>query len=328
MVYSNANTSLTTIMRGHLSLTLRFPFKLDFLCYGHVLSSLYSIAENQLFKVNLDALELLWTNHSASQYDGNRRQLEGLFTHTGIHWLTNDDYDDGIYAANNLQNNIISDSMIVNRTLFYYEQNRLYLYRTEIRLHPENNFFPTTIVPIKSLVPKISFLLFENPMTTVNPSSSSTALREGGFESNGNNSPLIDINIPLPSETLGNILLPKNSTANDGDQNVQIEIIMWRVFLYCLDLIVIFLILYFLRRQIARDKSRRRKNADVSDEELRPMTNRKGSSSPSSYHSTTSTMLARPVIITPTTTKISSTPLNINSSSSSSSKSTSTQLEC
>ena len=157
-------------------------------------------------------------------------------------------------------------------------------------------------------------------MTTVNASSSS---REVGLESNGNNSPLIDINIPLPSETLGNILLPKNSTTNDGEQNVQIEIIMWRVFLYCLDLIVIFLILYFLRRQILRDKSRRRKNADVSDEELRPMTNRKGSSSPSSYHSTTSTMLARPVIITPTTTKISPTPLNISTS-----KSTSTQLEC
>ena len=75
VVYSNANTSLTTIMRGHLSLTLRFPFKLDFLCYDHVLSSLYSIAENQLFKVNLDALELLWTNHSASQSSTIRRTL-------------------------------------------------------------------------------------------------------------------------------------------------------------------------------------------------------------------------------------------------------------
>ena len=208
--------------------------------------------------------------------------------------------------------------MIVNRTLFYYEQNRLYLYRTEIRLHPENNFFPTTIVPIKSLVPKISFLLFENPMTTVNPSSSSTALREGGFESNGNNSPLIDINIPLPSESLGKILLPANSTANDGEQNLHIEIIMLRVFLYCLDLIVILLILYFLRRQILRDKSHQRNG----DEELRPMTNRRRSSFSPSYHSTTSAMLQRPVIITPATSeKISSTPLNISSSKS-------TQLEC
>ena len=310
VVYSNANTSLTTIMRGHLSLTLRFPLKLDFLCYDHVLSSLYSIAENQLFKVNLDALELLWTNHSASQYDGNRRELEGLFTHTGIHWLTND--DDGLYAASNLPNNIISDSMIVNRTLFYYEQNRLYLYRTEIRLHPENNFFPTTIVPIKSLVPKISFLLFENPFMT-----SSSSME--GFEENsgGNNSPLIDINIPLPSESLGKILLPANSTANDGEQNVHIEIIMLRVFLYCLDLIVILLILYFLRRQILRDKSRRRNG----DKELSPMTKRRRSSSSPSYHSTTSAMLQRPVIITPATTKITTAPLNISSSKS-------TQLEC
>ena len=314
VVYANDNTSLTTIMRGHLSLSLNFPFKLDFLCYDHVLSSLYAIAENQLFKVNPDALELLWANHFTSQYDGNRRQLERLFTHTGIHWLNNDE-DGGNYTASySPNNNIISDSMIVNRTLFYYEQNRLYLYRTEIRLHPENNFFPTTIVPIKSRVPKISFLLFENQIMT-----SSSSSREGGFESNGNgnNSPLIDINIPLPSETLGKILLPKNSTANNAEQNVQIEIIMWRVFLYCLDLIVILLILYFLRRQILRDKSRRRNG----DKELSPMTKRRRSSSSPSYHSTTSAMLQRPVIITPATTKITTAPLNISSSKS-------TQLEC
>ena len=316
VVYASANTSLTTIMRGHLSLSLNFPFKLDFLCYDHILSSLYAIAENQLFKVNLDALELLWSNHSTSQYDGKRRQLERLFTHTGIHWLNIDDEDGGNYTASNFPS-IISDSMIVNRTLFYYEQNRLYLYRTEIRLHPENNFFPTTIVPIKSRVPKISFLLFENPIMT-----SSSSME--GFEENsgGNNSPLIDINIPLPSESLGKILLPANSTANDGEQNLHIEIIMLRVFLYCLDLIVILLILYFLRRQILQDKSHQRNG----DEELRPMTNRRRSSFSPSYHSTTSAMLQRPVIITPATTKITTAPLNI--SSSSSSKSTSTQLEC
>ena len=78
VVYSSAYTSLTTIMRGHLSLSLNFPFKLDFLCYDHVLSSLYAIAENQLFKMNLDALELLWTNHSTSQYDDHRKKAKLL----------------------------------------------------------------------------------------------------------------------------------------------------------------------------------------------------------------------------------------------------------
>lgn len=281
VVYSNVNTSLTTIMRGHLSLTLRFPFKLDFLCYDQILSSLYAIAENQLFKVDLNALELLWTIQTIPSH----QQLESLFTPTGIHWLINndDDDDDGNVrnSAANHQPNTISDCIIANKTLFYYEQNRLYLYRTEIRLHPENNFFPTTIVPIKSHLPKISFLLFENPMLAVNYSTGSIGL-EG--ESNGdNNSPLINIKIPLPSETLDSIIKPKNSSANDNEQNVQIEVIMWRTFLYCLDLIVILIILYFLRRQILRNKSQRKTSGDV---ELRNMMNRRSISS--SYHSTTS----------------------------------------
>lgn len=205
----NAN-NLIYVMRGHLTMTFRLPIELEKICYDQVQSTAYALSVNShLYSMNLEALQTYWRNNN--EEGGKKREEENettlwssVFAETGIFW----------------DNTPINDMIIVNNTVYYYENSQLYLYKTEIAT-PSSNFYRTTIVPIHSTTPKFSYILFENPS---------------------------NMNIPLPSGVISNDddVMQQYRTEKDDEKDAAKEMI-WKILLYTLDVLFIFAAFCLLR---------------------------------------------------------------------------------